>query len=128
MLFRKESVESYETAMNITSDKINSISKEQNKTAQFINKLLITRTVNLKEYFTPKDVEKLRLMKINLRYDKIHSIFEIISLQADIRLYMINPPDKKSTLPLPTGITEDDVEQLLLITVRIMQDKEKDYR
>ena len=87
-----------------------------------MGKLLNKRTIKVAEYFTKEDVEKLRLMRINLRYNRIHSPFEILALQSDIRLYMINPPEKVPYLPKPNGITDDDIIQLFLITVRIMEE------
>ncbi len=117
-----KSVETYETAINITQDKIDDITSDPNDIAQFMGKLLNKRTINVAKYFTKEDVEKLRLMRINLRYNRIHSPFEILALQSDIRLYMINPPEKVPYLPKPNGITDDDIIQLFLITVRIMEE------
>ena len=117
-----KSVETYETAINITQDKIDDVASDPNDIAQFMGKLLNKRTINVQKYFTKEDVEKLRLMRINLRYNRIHSPFEILALQSDIRLYMINPPEKVPYLPKPNGITDDDIIQLFLITVRIMEE------
>lgn len=117
-----KSVETYETAINITQDKIDDVASDPNDIAQFMGKLLNQRTINVQKYFTKEDVEKLRLMRINLRYNRIHSPFEILALQSDIRLYMINPPEKVPYLPKPNGITDDDIIQLFLITVRIMEE------
>lgn len=117
-----KSVETYETAINITQDKIDDVTSDPNDIAQFMGKLLNKRTINVAEYFTKEDVEKLRLMRINLRYNRIHSPFEILALQSDIRLYMINPPEKVPYLPKPNGITDDDIIQLFLITVRIVEE------
>lgn len=117
-----KSVETYETAINITQDKIDDVASNPNDIARFMGKLLNKRTINVAEYFTKEDVEKLRLMRINLRYNRIHSPFEILALQSDIRLYMINPPEKVPYLPKPNGITDDDIIQLFLITVRIMEE------
>lgn len=116
-----KSVETYETAINITQDKIDDVTSDPNDIAQFMGKLLNKRTINVAEYFSKEDVEKLRLMRINLRYNRIHSPFEILALQSDIRLYMINPPEKVPNLPKPNGITDDDIIQLFLITVRIIE-------
>ena len=117
-----KSVETYETAINITQDKIDNVTDDPNDIAQFMGKLLNKRTINITEYFTKEDVEKLRLMRINLRYNRIHTPFEILALQSDIRLYMINPPEKIPYLPKPNGITDDDIIQLFLITVRIVEE------
>lgn len=117
-----KSVETYETAINIIQNKIDDVASEPNDIAQFMEKLLNKRTINVQKYFTKEDVEKLRLMRINLRYNRIHSPFEILALQSDIRLYMINPPEKVPYLPKPNGITDDDIIQLFLITVRIMEE------
>lgn len=117
-----KSVETYETAINITQDKIDNVTDDPNDIAQFMGKLLNKRTINVAEYFTKEDVEKLRLMRINLRYNRTHTPFEILALQSDIRLYMINPPEKVPYLPKPNGITDDDIIQLFLITVRIVEE------
>ena len=117
-----KSVETYETAINITQDKIDNVASDPNDIAQFMGKLLSQRTINVQKYFTKEDVEKLRLMRINLRYNRIHSPFEILALQSNIRLYMINPPEKVPYLPKPNGITDDDIIQLFLITVRIIEE------
>lgn len=117
-----KSVETYETAINITQDKIDDVASDPNDIAQFMGKLLNKRTINVQKYFTKEDVEKLRLMRINLRYNRIHSPFEILALQSDIRLYMINPPEKVPYLPKPNGITDNDIIQLFLITVRIIDE------
>lgn len=117
-----KSVETYETAINITQDKIDNVASDPNDIAQFMGKLLSQRTINVQKYFTKEDVEKLRLMRINLRYNRIHSPFEILALQSNIRLYMINPPEKVPYLPKPNGITDDDIIQLFLITVRIIDE------
>lgn len=117
-----KSVETYETAINITQDKIDDVASDSNDITQFMGKLLSQRTINVQKYFTKEDVEKLRLMRINLRYNRIHSPFEILALQSDIRLYMINPPEKVPYLPKPNGITDNDIIQLFLITVRIMEE------
>ena len=117
-----KSVETYETAINITQDKIDNVTDDPNDIAQFMGKLLNKRTIKVAGYFTKEDVEKLRLMRINLRYNRIHSPFEILALQSDIRLYMINPPEKVPYLPKPNGITDNDIIQLFLITVRIMEE------
>ena len=117
-----KSVETYETAINITQDKIDNVTDDPNDIAQFMGKLLNKRTINVAEYFTKEDVEKLRLMRINLRYNRTHTPFEILALQSDIRLYMVNPPEKVPYLPKPNGITDDDIIQLFLITVRIVEE------
>lgn len=82
-----KSVEAYETAINITQDKIDDATSDPNDISQFMGKLLNKGNINVTEYFTKEDVEKLRLMRINLRYNRIHSPFEILALQSDIRLY-----------------------------------------
>lgn len=117
-----KSVETYETAINITQDKIDNVTDDPNDIAQFMGKLLNKRTINVAEYFTKEDVEKLRLMRINLRYNRTHTPFEILALQSDIRLYMVNPPEKVPYLPKPNGITNDNIIQLFLITVRIVEE------
>lgn len=128
----RKAVNMYEQAINLSDEIEEKVSIEGRQEPNyedmafngFFNKLLTKAKVNLKDYFTNEDVELFKKLKINLRYEKVHTLFEITSLMSDIMMYIPQAPEKVAEVPLPTDVSKEEVTRLYLQTMKITMENE----
>lgn len=116
----KKSVESYERAVTLTDEQ-----KYRDNMEPFFAELVREEKVDVNKYFSKEQLEILKKLRINVRTNKIHTLFEIAALQADLMLYYPQHGSKFADLKLPPDVSQESFNSILEVMKQIILDCKK---